>query len=236
MDDLHQLPGVEPLSAEQLDEQHDYLASLLDNSPDMSTTQLLKTMQLERGMTTKTKTLQRWLQAMRESGGCRRAPCADIPEAYWWDLLSVAPDMSAADANARLRTDLGLFCYSCDLESFLKTKKKAVAKTAALREAILCYWQTAVELHFGVRSISPYPAYTGLTCPASPFQFWTSMMSWAVCDCCGRKDTSLWKTPTLKDRLWNSVWHHLLKKATWQTVPQGQSIIDTGMSRSWRPG
>jgi len=112
MDDLHQLPGVEPLSAEQLDEQHDYLASLLDNSPDMSTTQLLKTMQLERGMTTKIHTLQRWLQSIRESDGCRRIPCTDIPEAYWWDLLSVAPDMSAADANARLRTDLGLFCHS----------------------------------------------------------------------------------------------------------------------------
>ena len=207
--DLHQLEGVEPLSAEQLGDHEDYIASLLLDSPDMSAMQLVKGMQRDEGITAKLKVVQRWLQSIRESGGCRRVPCADVPVAYWWDLLSVAPDMSAEDTNARLRTDLGLFCYSGDLESFLKTKKKAVAKTAALREAILCYWQTAVELHFGVRSISPYPAYTGLTCPASPFQFWTSMMSWAVCDCCGRKDTTLWKTPTRKDRLWNSVWHHL---------------------------
>jgi hypothetical protein len=125
MDELHQMPGVEPLSAEQLGEHDDYVASLLENSPDISAMQLLKSMQRDKGITATLHTVQRWLQSIRENGGCRRVPCADIPEAYWWDLLSVAPDMSAEDANARLRTDLGLFCFSCHLDSFLENQEES---------------------------------------------------------------------------------------------------------------
>ena len=110
----------------------------------------------------------------------------------------------------RLRADLGMHCYSVDLAKSLVTRKKAIAKDIAQREAIRLHWETAVKLHFGVRSVSPYPAYTGLTCPHHPLQFWNSFMSWAVCDRCGRKDTSLWKVPTLKDGQWNSVSSPLL--------------------------
>ena len=205
MEELHQLPDVVPLSTEQLFEHNDYIDSLLENSPDMSAMQILKSMQNDLGVTATLNNVQRWLQSTRESAGCRRVPCSRVPDDYWCDLLAVTPNISARDANARLRDDLGLYCYTENLAKFLVTKQKAMAKTNALREAIRLHWETAVKLHFGVRPVSPYPAYTALTCPTPPFKFWTSLMSWAVCDRCGRKDTQLWKTPTLKDGVWNSV-------------------------------
>ena len=99
-----------------------------------------------------------------------------------------------------------MHCYSGDLARFLVAKKKETAKTNALREAIRLHWETAMKLHFGARSVSPYPAYTALICPSPPLAFWNSLMSWAVCDSCGRKDATLWKTPKLTDGRWNSAY------------------------------
>ena len=93
-------------------------------------------------------------------------------------------------------------------------KKKETAKTNALREAIRLHWETAMKLHFGARSVSPYPAYTALVCPSPPLAFWNSLMSWAVCDRCGRKDATLWKTPQLTDGRWKSVYSRWLNKYT----------------------
>lgn len=56
---------------DQLFEHNAYIDSLLENIPDMSAMQILKSMQHDLGITATLKTVQRWLQSTRESAGSK---------------------------------------------------------------------------------------------------------------------------------------------------------------------
>ena len=41
-----------------------------------------------------------------------------------------------------------------------------------------------------------------MTAPVQVFLFWARLLSWAVCQTCGRRDAALWRTPSLKSGAW----------------------------------
>ena len=84
------------------------------------------------------------------------------------------------------------------------------------------HWQTIIRRQFGVRSSTPYPIErVPVTSPVRNFQYWVCMLSWAACETCGRRDTSLWHPPTF-DKGWHQYYPELTKgitckhKALWQ--------------------
>ena len=80
--------------------------------------------------------------------------------------------------------------------------KKEVLKDVDARESHRSHWATAISRHFSARSVHVYPTRIPVTSPARVFQFWIYLMSWAVCEKCGRRDASLWKTPTISGLTW----------------------------------
>jgi hypothetical protein len=235
-DGIQQLPGVEPLSTEQLDEHEDFFETLLREDPSLSAMNLLTAMQRDRGVTSKIWTIQRWLKSHALRGGARGVTCADISLMYWDRLFTDDLAMSDEMDPQRLLSDQKVWIRADHLHSFLATLRRTHVKTGGLREALRLHWKTAIDLHFGVASVSAYPrAPVPITSPVAVFKYRTLLLSWVVCDKCGRRDATPWKTPCLKNGQWSLPYPEIkdgitcASHALWQQkFPHDARGVETG--------
>ena len=128
--------------------------------------------------------------------------CSEIPISFWEPLLTGDPEISKDDFARRLAKDEKLWCRE-NLIGWLTVRKAAMVRTLAARESVRAHWDVAVNKQFGVKSVAVYPTRVPVTSPLKLFRFWTSMLSWAACEKCGRRDASLWKRPCLKNGDWD---------------------------------
>ena len=62
-----------------------------------------------------------------------------------------------------------------------------------------------------------------MTAPIQVFRYWTCLLSWAVCQTCGRKAAASWRTPTYHNGTWQLTYPDMSKGITcashalWQT-------------------
>ena len=171
-------------------------------TPDLTLSHLLHVLQNDLGFTTKRKILRDWLENRRLHAGLMSVTCAAIPERFWMPILTADPNISAAAFTQRLADDLRLWVPSNHLVTWLSRKSKEVVKMSDARESHRSHWAEAIDEQFSACSVHRYPRRIPVIAPVRVFQFWTSLLSWAVCEECGRRDTTSWTNPRVSDLDW----------------------------------
>ena len=146
--------------------------------------------------------MRSWLETRRLHAGLKNVTCPGIPESFWMPIVTADPHISVENFAQRLADDLRLWVRSDCLERWLSVKSKEVVKMSDARESHRSHWATAMDTHFSACSVHEYPRRIPVTSPMRIFQYWTSLMSWAVCEECGRRDTSKWYRPCTSGLDW----------------------------------
>ena len=193
---------LQSLTAKELVDYESHLNAALSATPDLTISHLLHVLQNDLGFATKRHILRDWLENRRLHAGLMSVTCAAIPERFWMPILTADPNISAAGFAQRLADDLRLWTRQRNLATWLSRKSREVVKMSEARESHRSHWAEAIDAQFSVCSVHRYPRRIPVTAPIRVFQLWTSLLSWAVCEECGRRDTSLWKNPCVSDLDW----------------------------------
>ena len=194
--------GMSTLTGKQLPDYGDYLLQLLEETPTMGPVQLLRNMQKDKHVTTTIHIMRRWRTDNLPASGCRRVPCAHIASEYWTSILSLSPAISHGEVKERLAKDLKVWCYDCNLKQFCTNWKR----DSKARVSVQRHWQTALDKQFHVTSVLSNPKRVPVTAPSQVFRYWTYLVSWAVCQNCGRKKAASWRTPTRSNGTWQLIY------------------------------
>ena len=207
------------LTGQQLEDYDEYLLQLVDETPTMGTLQLLRKLQSDKQVTTTISVMEQWKHDNAPAKGCRRVACSQIADDYWKSILSLSPAISHDAVKERLAHDLSVWCYNSHLKRFcINWRKDAKTKGSIER-----HWQTALDKQFHVTSVLSNPIRVPVTAPIQVFRYWTCLLSWAVCQTCGRKAAASWRTPTYHNGTWQLTYPDMSKGITcashalWQT-------------------
>lgn len=195
-------PGMRLVTLKVLREHDGFLEDLLDATPLASPLFILEHLQTAKDLTADLYSIRRWRQEVGCAEGCVRVCAKDIPADFWDRLLLHSLDISVEEVQDRLSSELRLSAGRQHLDEFLKRRWREEDKRVMIRESVRSHWEKAISKHFGVTSVSIYPARQLVSASAEPLWFWAECVSWAVCGRCGRRDTALWRTPTLTNMSW----------------------------------
>ena len=140
-----------------------------------------------------------------ESHECRQVPCAQIADDYWKTIIWIHPPISHAKIKTHLATDLGVWCHDANLRRFCANWRSAHSQDDRKSDTIQRHWQTALNKQLEVTSVLSYPRRVPVTAPVQIFRYWTCLLSRAVCQTCGRKDTASWRVPKRRDGCWHEI-------------------------------